>query len=82
METPAPHIPGDTTPTAAAPGSSAVKGISAAKLGGCLLTISLVEKYSFWGDFKHKHTHTERKPAVTGLEAVKCEQNQQPSGLQ
>lgn len=81
--TSASHIPGDTTPTGAAPGSSVVKGISAAKFGGCLLTISLVEKYSFRGDFKHKHTYTQRKPAATRLEAVKyVTRTNQPSGLQ
>lgn len=56
-DTAAPHTPG---PPPAAPGSSAVRRSCAAKLGGRLLTLSLVEKYSFWGDFKHKHTDTEK----------------------
>lgn len=69
--TSASHVPRDTTPTGAAQGNSVVKGISAAKLGGCLLTISLVEKYSFRGDFKHKHTYAQGKPA--GTRAGSCE---------
>lgn len=66
-----------TTPTRAAPGSSVVRGIPAAKLGHSIRTLSLVEKYSFRGDLKHKHTHPQRKPAATqaGSCAI-CEENQ------
>lgn len=76
------HIPRDTTPTGAAPGSSAVKGISAANFGGCLLTLSLVEKYSFWGDFKHKHTYTEKASCDWAESCEICEQNQPAQWLQ
>lgn len=67
--------PGVHPPLQQPRGAGRSKGsqISAAKLGGCLLTISLVEKDSFWGDSKPQHTHTHRKPAVPGLGAVKCE---------